>query len=280
MNKDIRLDCGFWEHPKVVKLERRLGLPACKALQKLWIFCAKCRPNGDITSLDDEDFEIATGYKDDEFSTGSTLKQTLIEIGFLDAVENFLLIHDWFEINEYASHAPERSAKGKVAAAARWKKRDVKTDSNTTSNATSIQQVLPQAQSSNAPIPIPIPIPIPKPVPVPVPEHSCSEGSEKASGLFEKLVGLRSDFDPIEFLKQNSKQQFHPKAFLDVGLYLLKALSEKTGDNGSAKYVIDNPYKYGRALLRKYSANHYEAESIEKNNNDKKGLKLLSGAIA
>ena len=101
----------------------------------------------------------------------------------------------------------------------------------------------------------------------------------QVSGLFEELLGLRDGFDPHEFLRQNQNQRWHPKAYLDTGQYLLKHLNDKSGSNGSAKFVIENPYTYGRVLLQKYSANHFEADNIAKSQKHKKGLAALKEAV-
>lgn len=36
MNNDIRLSVGFFDHPKIIKLERQLGLEGVTALLRLW----------------------------------------------------------------------------------------------------------------------------------------------------------------------------------------------------------------------------------------------------
>lgn len=59
---DIRIDVEFFSHPKTVKLERRLGLEAVKALMVLWSWAARNRPDGDLSGLENEDIEIAAGW--------------------------------------------------------------------------------------------------------------------------------------------------------------------------------------------------------------------------
>ena len=46
MNNDIRLSVEFFDHPKTVKLQRRLGVGAVICLQRLWIWTAQNRSNG------------------------------------------------------------------------------------------------------------------------------------------------------------------------------------------------------------------------------------------
>ena len=62
MNTDIRIDGEFLDHPKTQKLIRRLGLEGLFSLQALWIWCAKNRPDGDLSGMDDEDIAIAARW--------------------------------------------------------------------------------------------------------------------------------------------------------------------------------------------------------------------------
>jgi hypothetical protein len=100
MNSDIRLSVAFWDHPKTVKLERRLGLPGVKSLQILWLWAAQNRPNGDL-GVDEEDIEIAARW------TGENGKflSCLVDLRWIDRDEDGYSIHDWEEHNSWASKA-------------------------------------------------------------------------------------------------------------------------------------------------------------------------------
>lgn len=118
MNIDIRLSLEFFDHPKVGKLERRLGLEAVVCLLKLWGWAAKNRPNGKLEGLDVEDVEFVARWKgsDGEFVA------TLLALRLLDEVDGGFAVHDWEEHQAYASKSEERSSKARKAAEARWNK--------------------------------------------------------------------------------------------------------------------------------------------------------------
>lgn len=63
MNTDIRLSVGFWQHPKVFRLEKQLGLKAIRFLQILWFWCAQNRPDGNLAELDAEDIEFVADWR-------------------------------------------------------------------------------------------------------------------------------------------------------------------------------------------------------------------------
>ncbi|MGD0624266.1 MAG: hypothetical protein ABSB32_06045 [Thermodesulfobacteriota bacterium] len=141
MNKDIRLNIGFLDHPKTVKLEKRLDWPGVKGLLRLWFFCATNKPDGQLVGMDDDDIEIAAKWTG---KTGAFIK-TLSSIKWLDWNGKFYSIHDWAEHNEYVIHSKEREEKARRAAAARWEK-----EKDAPSNAPSMPQVLPKDAPSNA----------------------------------------------------------------------------------------------------------------------------------
>ncbi len=111
MNQDIRLKVNFWEHPKTVKLERRLGLAGVKALLVLWMWTAKNKPNGNFLGLDVEDIEIAAGW------TGETgaLVSCLVGLRFLDQDEDQYFLHNWEKHNPWAFEAETRSNKARLS---------------------------------------------------------------------------------------------------------------------------------------------------------------------
>ena len=113
MNTDIRLSVDFWSHPKTVKLKRKLGLEGPVALQILWTWAAKNRPNGDLSGMDDEDIEIAAGWETPDFLPGGgdpipDFVPTLVELRWLDKTETGYKLHDWGDENAYAANAQNR----------------------------------------------------------------------------------------------------------------------------------------------------------------------------
>jgi hypothetical protein len=105
MNSDIRISVDFWQHPKTVKLERSLGLEAVKALTILWMWCARNRPDGDLTGLDVEDIEIAADWRGE----AGALFKAMLALRWIDEVDGQYRIHDWHEHNSWAAEADERS---------------------------------------------------------------------------------------------------------------------------------------------------------------------------
>lgn len=109
MNTDIRLSVEFWDHPKTVKLERRLGLEGVKALQVLWAWSAKNRPDGILSGMDEEDIEIAAGWKGND----GELLQTLIELRWIDKGADGYALHDWADHNDWAAKVTDRGDRGR-----------------------------------------------------------------------------------------------------------------------------------------------------------------------
>ena len=73
MNSDIRIQSGWYRHPKIVKLRRRLGAEGVLGLVTLWTWTGEQRPNGILSGMDDEDIAIAAGYPDDPKTFVDTL---------------------------------------------------------------------------------------------------------------------------------------------------------------------------------------------------------------
>ena len=159
MNKDIRLKVTFPNHKKTIKLIHLAGHEAFYSLVQLWCYVAQNHPKGILKDYDKDDLEIVskwTGLRG-LFAKSVTKK----EIGFVNKIKNGFEINDWEEHNPYVFHADERSEKARKAAKARWKP----TDSNSSRDANSMPQAMPQAQASNAPSPNPSPLPSPPPKP-------------------------------------------------------------------------------------------------------------------
>lgn len=119
MNTDIRLSTQFLQHPKTVKLKRRLGLEGLFSLLQLWTWVAQNKPSGILSGMDDEDVSIAAGWEGDD----EAFCDTLVDLRWLDLDEDGTYrLHNWEARQEYASKSEERVEKAKKAAAARWNK--------------------------------------------------------------------------------------------------------------------------------------------------------------
>lgn len=143
MNNDIRLSTGFYSHPKTIKLIRIVGAEGVLCLQRLWIWSAQNRADGNLAGFEDEDIEIAACW-----SGGcGEFVQALAKLRFLDGDTGAYALHGWGEHQGYVTQEAERIARAKKAANTRWGK--------TTSDASSNAQSMPEAQktdtSSNAP---------------------------------------------------------------------------------------------------------------------------------
>ena len=118
MNIDIRLSLEFFDHPKVGKLEKRLGLEGVFCLLKLWAWTAKNRSGGKLAGLDEEDVEFAARWNGED----GKLVATLLDLRLLEEQDGVFFIHDWEDHQGYASKSEERSRRGSAGAAGKWKK--------------------------------------------------------------------------------------------------------------------------------------------------------------
>lgn len=116
MNAEFRITTTALNHPKIVKLKRRLGAEGVLALLTLWAWTASERPSGALTGLDEEDLAIVAGWPGDErfFIT------TLIELKLLDWDGDSFATRDLEEQNQRATSDEERSERARNAAQKRW----------------------------------------------------------------------------------------------------------------------------------------------------------------
>jgi hypothetical protein len=176
MATDIRINIGFFSHPKTRKLRRALGDAGVVALIEFWCYVAINRPKGNLDGLGEDDIEIAANWQ----GTPGAFYAQLFALRWICTDDDGILhVHGWEQHNPWAFSAPERIGKAKQAAKARWDKRlgdSVAIPSDATSNAkpmllasSSITKPMLSDASSNAPSPVPSPVPVPLPVPVPSP---------------------------------------------------------------------------------------------------------------
>ena len=122
MNADIRLSVGFPNHPKTVKLERRLGFQGIRSLLALWTWAAQNRPDGNLGGangrstvvqrpLDEEDIEIAAQWPGEP----GLFVATLVTLGWLDRTERGYLLHEWEQHNPWVAAATNRSDKARFS---------------------------------------------------------------------------------------------------------------------------------------------------------------------
>ena len=155
MPTDFRIEVGFIDHPKTVKLERRMGFNAVKCLLRLWGWAAENRPKGVLYGMSLEDIEIACRWDGEPGTLISTMSSE--DCQWLDIIEGVYKLHDWEKHQGYIFHSPERSERARNAVCKRWGK-----DKNTNS----IPVVYGENTKSNTPSPSPSPSPIPSPDPL------------------------------------------------------------------------------------------------------------------
>ncbi len=111
MNHDFRITVGFSTHPKRLLLQSRLGKVAVLALIDLWEHCATQHWNGVLMNYTPKMIARVTDWDGDP----QEFVETLCEVGFLDAVEDGYLVHDWLDHNEYCSKVLDRIESARIA---------------------------------------------------------------------------------------------------------------------------------------------------------------------
>lgn len=169
MNVDIRLAVGFWQHPKVYRLEKAIGLKGIRSLQILWCWCAQNRPDGSLQDLSADEIEFVADWRG---KRGAFITACLGN--WLDQDEAGYRLHEWVEHNPWQAQAQERSearrAAARKAANARWAARHDTPDTEEDGcgcNANAYANAYAAGCDGNAdayadampPIPIPDPIP-------------------------------------------------------------------------------------------------------------------------
>ena len=119
MNTDIRIAINVLQHPKIIKLQKRLGADAVICLIRLWCWVACNRATGHLLNLESEDIELAAQWEGEQ----GQLTETLLELHLLDDGDNGYQIHNWAQHNPWAAQADERSSHARKAAQARWAQR-------------------------------------------------------------------------------------------------------------------------------------------------------------
>ncbi|MFW9872558.1 MAG: hypothetical protein ACFFG0_05595, partial [Candidatus Thorarchaeota archaeon] len=150
MNQDFRVSTDFWDHHKTVRLKKELGYAGIEALQRLWSYTAKFRPNGYLTNMDNIDIAIACKWEGDADRLVEVLSNK--KYPWIEKNGDHYKLHNWEKRNGFAVHAEERSEKARKAANKRWEK-------NQQDNANSMRQAMLTDATSNAPSPTPTPTP-------------------------------------------------------------------------------------------------------------------------
>jgi len=112
-NTDFRLAVGLFDHHKMVKLEKRLGVAAQISLLRLWEFTTINRPNGVLSGMDTDDIAIAAKWAGDS----AEFVEALIALRWLDRLQGgVIVVHDWEENNPWVASSDARSEQSTYAA--------------------------------------------------------------------------------------------------------------------------------------------------------------------
>jgi len=116
MADDFRVKVGFLNHPKTLKLKRRLGGDGVLAFLQLWEFCTTARTDGALVGLDDEDIELAARWG----GKPGAFVEALVAVRYLDGEEGTRQVHEWSEHQAYVVRQCDRNATASANAYARW----------------------------------------------------------------------------------------------------------------------------------------------------------------
>jgi len=167
MNTDIRLSVLFFDHPKTLKLRRRLGPEGVECLLRLWVWAAQNRPDGDFHGMDEEDIEIAARWVNESL----TFCQTLVELRWLDVAgsPNSYHLHDWKDHNPWAANSEIRGDKARFSRLARVDKAaydDLAKNGYSSISKSYYESLTNRQRQPNDPVtPSPAPSPSPSPSP-------------------------------------------------------------------------------------------------------------------
>lgn len=276
MNKDIRVSVTLPTHPKTIRMMRELGDRSFYNLIRLWTFVSTNRPDGDLAGMDAIDIEIAVDWQ----GKPGVFVAEMIRRRLLDEVDGRYVVHDWLDHNEFASHAPERSAVARNAARARWDKKNKGSMLNDAkSNAPSIDKQCPS----------PYPYPSPNELKKPRAGDAMSEPPSAPAEIFLKsqsnhfrqslesvlkdikrdceiivsLPGKRQRFNPYQAVQKAVNEGMHPEAIRET----LRDMA-KYWDTPKVK----TPWGWWRRVLEKNSGNMWEKEGIARAEGYKKAI--------
>ena len=97
----IELHDSAREHPKVLKLAKRLDIDPGSALgyvTSLWCWTLRMAPDGDLSSFDDEDVSLGAQWPASRDGRDArTFIAAMVAVRLLDRCEHGLVVHDWQE---------------------------------------------------------------------------------------------------------------------------------------------------------------------------------------
>ncbi len=112
------------DHPKFLRLEKRVGAGALKALLRLWGHCAANKRGERWAQADPEYLECVARWEGD---TGQ-LYTALVDIGWVEETPEGLVIHDWEENNSFTVLNWSRSPNGRKGNKAKESSHEARTN--------------------------------------------------------------------------------------------------------------------------------------------------------
>ncbi len=122
-NTDFRVSVSYFRHPKIMKLQARLGPEGVLSHLRLLGHTAEFKSKGLLKKMNKEDIATAAGWKGkpDEFI------QALVDLRLLDPLKKSYRIHNWKIHNSWCFNSRERRKQARKNAKIGWEKRRAET---------------------------------------------------------------------------------------------------------------------------------------------------------
>ena len=208
MNKDFRVNVDFIGHPKTLRLIRRFDHEALSYILRLWSYTAKYFPDGVFRDQDEEDLEIALGWKGEPGELIEALcdRKTL----FLEKDDDGYYMRSMIGscttagplTRMSARRTPERRRRPSGRRNNPLKMRKV-CAAHAPRNAPSMRSAMRRAmrkakkilRGAMPPLPLPLPLPLPYPIPLLIPNQHLrlriAENCEVGRGGKPKVVSIQ-----------------------------------------------------------------------------------------
>lgn len=261
-------------HPKVIKLKRRMGAEAVLSLFALWAWAEQERPDGILSDLDEEDLAIAAGWDGDDrfFIT------TLIELRLLDWDGKTFVLSHWPGSNEAQqpreSTSDARSEQARNAARTRWENKksvasmlsDAEHESayapHDAQHMRRINQHDPHVLRSSGVCSSTTTTPDPSSfTPPTAPEIGCNESGSAGCGGGEEsgTSGTAGEWEYPASLTPDERQ--HAETLIREHQDQAQALLDEVAAAINAGKIRSSPIAYLRALVKRASAGAFRPEA-------------------
>lgn len=125
----INLDLLYFDHPKTGRLIRLLGKGSEVIPIRLWVHCGRHHPEtGTLAGYSAQEIESEVAW----WGQKGKAVEALVEVGFLDRIENGFQIHDWLD---HCGHLVVYKERAKKASKQRWENARLDASRNASSSA-------------------------------------------------------------------------------------------------------------------------------------------------